>query len=637
VNRAALVAVLLVTACLTGKASERAKTGEGVAAPEAAPQAEPVSGVDAAVVGAGNAGTAPDAAGPPHPDLPPLTQGEGGDPGMASQSPSPTAPDPLPPPAPPPPFADLSDPLELLWGHRLEFAGGGEPLVAIRLMEGQREIVFRARGSARVLLRGGAVVEVPAGARLRVRARDAVPAVIAWHALLAEAPVAGRARLDEARRFYAARGVPVTTRLVGGVFGIAGRVIDGRRELLLAESDGTEAGARRVMEDLRARTGARPSLHSEVVGRPGGRLVLLGEGGAPLGEADAAITVLVDRDLGFVVEGVEHERGPAARAREDRAYVGRLYVTLDASGALAAVHGVPLEELLRGLVPSEMPASSPQEALRAQAVTARSNVLAQIGARHLTDPFMLCAEVHCQAYRGDGARTARTDEAVLATRGEALFGKADRTLVDAVYSATCGGHGEDNDQVWGNVPSPSLRGRPDLPPDDARRWPSGLADETRLRPFLADAGRAWCRRSPAAPNYRWERRFSPAELDLLAAPLGVGHVRALEVRARGVSGRARLLAVIGDRGEAEVAGELRIRRLLRNLPSAMFVVDRAGDALVLRGGGWGHGAGMCQWGAVGRAAAGQGYREILRAYYSGAEVARVYGDPAEPPSRAQAE
>ena len=50
----------------------------------------------------------------------------------------------------------------------------------------------------------------------------------------------------------------------------------------------------------------------------------------------------------------------------------------------------------------------------------------------------------------------------------------------------------------------------------------------------------------------------------------------------------------------------------------------APDAVLLRGGGWGHGAGMCQWGAVGRAEAGQGYREILRAYYAGAEVARVY-------------
>jgi SpoIID/LytB domain protein len=273
-----------------------------------------------------------------------------------------------------------------------------------------------------------------------------------------------------------------------------------------------------------------------------------------------------------------------------------------------------------------MPASSPLEALKAQAVTARSNVLAQLGTRHLTDPFMLCAEVHCQAYRGEGARTARTDEAVEATRGEALFGRADRTLVDAVYSAMCGGHGEDNDEVWGNAPSASLRGLPDLPPREAAAWARGLADEPRLRAFLAASPPAYCRRPAAArkDRYRWERRFEPAELDQVLSALGVGRVRALAVRARGVSGRARLLEVEGERGRAVVSGELRIRRLLRDLPSAMFVVDRDGDATVLRGGGWGHGAGMCQWGAVGRAGAGQGYRDILRAYYSGAEVAKVY-------------
>jgi SpoIID/LytB domain protein len=273
-----------------------------------------------------------------------------------------------------------------------------------------------------------------------------------------------------------------------------------------------------------------------------------------------------------------------------------------------------------------MPGSSHPEALKAQAVTARSNVLAQIGARHATDPFMLCAEVHCQAYHGDGARTPRSDAAVQATHGEALLAGDDRALVDAVYSAMCGGHGEDNDQVWGNAPDRSLRGRPDLAAGDAARWAGGLADETRLRGFLAEAPDAWCRRPAAArkDRYRWERRFAPAALDAALAPLGVGHVRALSVSARGVSGRARMLRVEGDGGVAEVRGELRIRRALGNLPSAMFVVDRAGEEVVLRGGGWGHGAGMCQWGAVGRAEAGQGYREILRAYYSGAEVAKLY-------------
>ncbi len=534
---------------------------------------------------------------------------------------------PDPAPVAPPVAADLTDPLELLWGHRLEFASGGEPIVTIRLMEGQREVAFRPLGPARVFLRGGASVEVPANARLTVRARGTAPAAIVHQPLLADAPVEEHARLEGIRKSYEARGVIVLTRVVGGVYGIGGHVVDNRRELLLAASDGTEKGARAAMADLRERLEAHPMLHSEVVARPRGTLELRAEAGAPLGEADAALWLEVEGDRGFVVEGVEHEAGPAARAREDRSYRGRLYVTLDANGALAAVHGISLEELLRGIVPSEMPGASHLEALKAQSVTARSNVLAQIGTRHLTDPFMLCAEVHCQAYRGDAARTARTDDAVRSTRGEGLFRRKDRTLVDAVYSAMCGGYGEDNDKVWGNAPNPSLRGRPDMAGADAVRWEGGLFTDERLRAFVAATPDAFCRRPAAArkDRFRWQRRIGASDLDRLTASLAVGHVRRLAVSSRGVSGRARVLRVEGADGRAEISGELAIRRLLGNLPSAMFVVDADGaGGVVLTGGGWGHGAGMCQWGAVGRAEAGQGYREILRAYYAGAEVARVY-------------
>jgi SpoIID/LytB domain protein len=541
-------------------------------------------------------------------------------------------PPPLPPPLPippaaiAPPTAAPSDPLELLWSHRLHFAGG-EPLVTIRIMEGQDEIVFRPRARARVSLRGGATVALEAGARVRVRAREVRPASLAFAPLLLDADADDRAALDAGRRRWEERGVPVRSRVVGGVYGIAGRVVDNRRELLFAaEGDGSEDGARALAETIRARVGWRPALHAELLAPPSGRLDLVGEGDRPLGTADAVLSVEVEGDAGLVVERVEHEASPAVQARADRAYGGRLFVTLDARGRLAAVHGVALEELLRGLVPSEMPASVAFEALKAQAVTARSNVLAQIGQRHATDPYLLCAEVHCQAYRGEGAHTARTDAAVAATRGEALFRRQDRTLVDAVYSALCGGHGEDNDMVWGNAPDPSLRGRPDAPPPAAGALEGGLRDEERLRSFLARPPPAYCAlpRGGRPDRFRWERRLGAAELERFGRPLGVGPIASIEVRARGVSGRARLVRIAGRDGEAEVSGELRIRRLLGNLPSAMFVVDREGGDLVLRGGGWGHGAGMCQWGAVGRAGAGQDYREILGAYYGGAEVARIY-------------
>jgi len=619
VNRTHLVLVALV-ACATGRAPAPSPQGELLAPPTSTAPAT---------------STAFDGQGPPlAAPLPPPPSDSS--PSLAAPTNAAPAtldlaaglPPPLPPPeaaAPPEaPAVEPADPLELLWNHRLDFTRRGQPLVTIRLAEGRDEIVFRPQARARLALRGAAPVEVAGGARLRVRARGTAPAVLAWWPLLLEAGAGERRRLEDARREWEARGVKVRVRWVGGVYGIAGRVVDNRRELLLADGDGGEAWARATVDRLRAR-GERPGLYTEVVTRPSGELRVSGAGPATAA-ADAALALDVDDDAGFALEGVPRE---GTAETEDRAYRGRLLVTVDARGKLAAVLAIPLEDLLRGLVPSEMPAFVHPEALRAQAVTARSNVLAQIGTRHLTDPYMLCAEVHCQAYLGRKAETARTDAAVRDTEGEALFRKGDRTLVDAVYSAMCGGHGEDNDAVWGNAADPSLRGRLDAPRAEAARWTASLRDEEALRAFLAGgpgAVDAFCRRATLhrPERFRWERRIPGEEADAMVAALGVGRVRALEVTARGVSGRARVLRVVGEAGRAEVQGELRIRRLLGNLPSAMFVVDRDGDAFVLRGGGWGHGAGMCQWGAVGRADAGQGYRDILRAYYSGAEVARIY-------------
>jgi SpoIID/LytB domain protein len=493
-------------------------------------------------------------------------------------------------------------------------------------MEGQSQVTFRARARGRLSVRGGSVLEVQAGESFGIRADGALPAALAHYPLLGEALYADRRRLETTRRLWEGRGVKVLRRMTGGVYGIEGRVVDNRRVVLVAEGDGSEGFAREFAEDSLAQYGGRTGVFTEVVRRPSGWLVVTGPSGGSIARGESLVTLVVEGDAGFTLSRVEHDVGHSSHGYQERAYHGRLHVTLDSSGRLAAVLAITLEELLRGLVPSEIPAGSPQEALKAQAVTARSNVLAQIGTRHLTDPYVLCSEVHCQAFRGESAQARSTDRAVLETRGEALFGRADRSLVDAVYSAMCGGHGEDNDAVWPTLPSASLRGRPDLPADAAKAWAGGLRDEARLRAFLSAAPPAWCGRASGVrrDRYRWERRIAPPELDSLAAGLAVGHVRSLEVTSRGASGRARALVVTGEAGRAAIEGELRIRRLLGDLPSAMFVVDRAEDAIVLRGGGWGHGAGMCQWGAVGRAQAGQGYREILRAYYSGAEVVRIY-------------
>ena len=578
----------------------------------------------AAILAAATAATAAAAGAAPETASIRPGQAPAASPGLPPPLPPPTPPPEPPPHATPPPASSSgADILDLLWGHRIEFGPGGQPLVTIRLMEGQEQLVVRSTGPTRLHLRAGPSVELPAGTRLVVRAGDTAAAKLEYAPLLAEAAWADRATIEASRADWAARQVPVRLRTIGGVYGIAGRVVDTRRQKLVAEGERTERGAQALADALQARSGQRLTLDVDPVARPRGRLEVSSEAG-PLGLGDTAAVIEPVGEGELVVESVEHALD-GKPAREERRYRTRLVATLDAAGRLALVAVVPLEELLRGLVPAEMPASSHLEALKAQAVTARSNVLAQLGTRHLSDPYVICAEVHCQAYRGAGAANPRTDQAIRATAGEALFGKADRTLVDGVYSALCGGHGEDSDAVWPVTPSASLRGQPDLV-SGASAWAGKLRDDPTLRRFLASPVDAWCRRPAAArkDRFRWERRFTAVDLDLLAEPLGVGEVRGLTVVSRGGSGRAPALRVTGSAGAADITGELTIRRLLRNLPSAMFVVDQEGEEVVLHGGGWGHGAGMCQWGAVGRAEAGQGYRQILRAYFSGAEVARIY-------------
>jgi stage II sporulation protein D len=505
----------------------------------------------------------------------------------------------------------------------------GEPTLPVRLMEGRQEVVFVPKGRVRLLLPGPveAVAQAPAGERLTVRVVGGTPASRVFRVQVSELAFADKAGLQAELDRWKERGVPVRVQTLGQVYGIAGKVIDNRRYAVQVEEALSESEARTRSGEFLRRWGLHGTLAEEVVVPAHATLELRDAGGALLGRAvDRVHAETLDRS-GFDVRQVEHDVGYRAHGLEDRSYRGSLLFTVDARGTLAVVNEVSLEDLLRGLVPSEIFAAAPMEALKAQAVTARGEVLAKVGTRHLADPYLLCSEQHCAVYRGRGGEASTTNAAVEATRGEALFSPEGR-LVDSVYSAVCGGHTEDNEAVWGGVPDPSLRGRPDL----LEKMESLPDPRTDPGEFLRADLPAACRRSRFAQpgRYRWERRFSATELDGLLAHLRVGQVKALRVVERGASGRAMLLAVSGDQGATEVRGELNIRRALGMLNSSLFVVSTERDAQgtptawILRGGGWGHGVGMCQTGAIGRADAGQDYRAILRHYFNGAEVARIY-------------
>jgi len=534
------------------------------------------------------------------------------------------------------------DELGLLYSSQIHFGPTGTPLVTIGLMEQQARVELSSPGG--LVLRGRVEVEgqlvakelrVPPGVRWSLEAADFQPAQVAYWCAVESLPFARTDELAQAMRLWSGRGEDVQVFEVGSVFGLGGRVIDNRTYLLGVRAFPTEAEAELAAQELFRRHGSRTFVHAHLARRPSGSIRLLD----PRGGVQETIFELAEaRPAGeapVVVHRVEYGRGYAWHGFEDRRFAGEILVTLDRRGGLVVVNRVDADRLLEGLVPAEIFPTAPMEALKAQAVVARGEVFAKIGTRHFLEPFQLCAETHCQVYSGVGAEHPRASRAVRATRGQLLFHRAE--LVDSVYSAVCGGHTEDNDAVWAHPPSPALRGRPDMPAREASRWQGGLA--RRLGEWLGARPPAYCQLSSfARPGlFRWEKVIPAAEVErLVAAVKPLGPILSIQVLQRGASGRALVVRVVGAEGDLVVQRELPIRQLFGWLKSAMFEVEPQLDAeqMVVGfrfvGGGWGHGAGLCQVGATGMAEQGHTYDEILAHYYNGAQLARMYGGGPEP-------
>ncbi len=298
----------------------------------------------------------------------------------------------------------------------------------------------------------------------------------------------------------------------------------------------------------------------------------------------------------------------------ETSYRGTAEVLVHSAWTVTAINTLPLEDYLRGVVPIEIGTRTPAEfaAVQAQTIAARTYALAHLGAREELG-FDLFGSVQDQAYGGWSAEREDGDRAVETTRGEVLV--YERRPIRAFYHSTCGGRTAPVEEVMDRPAAPYLQSVSDAAPD----------------------GSDYC---AISPRYRWEAEFSRAELNQrirpqLAAYFGVQEselpeIDRLEVRSRTRSGRVEALAFVGPGLDAELT-RLDIRLTLRDaadriLNSTDFEVADGDDPerIRLHGRGYGHGAGMCQFGALGRARAGQGYSEILGTYYVGAELVSAY-------------
>lgn len=297
-----------------------------------------------------------------------------------------------------------------------------------------------------------------------------------------------------------------------------------------------------------------------------------------------------------------------------KAYRGRIYIYTMSNGNLRAINVLPLEQYLRSVVPVEIGTLDEHymEALKAQAVVARSFALAKMQERR-SSPFDMSADTGDQVYLGVAREARATDRAVEATRGEVLTYK-DR-VITAYYHSTCGGRTADPTEVWGEDFARTagfLGSVEDDGFDKGSRWETWRVKWTRSQ--LLDQ----------------VRKYLPATVNMSASQ--VGEPKDIEVAEHGLSGRNARIKITTDKRSFEVRGD-QIRRVLRQpdgsmLPSTMFSLSMAkekGEVVVLaEGRGFGHGLGMCQWGARMRAEQGQSYRKILEHYYKDIKLEKKY-------------
>jgi stage II sporulation protein D len=252
-----------------------------------------------------------------------------------------------------------------------------------------------------------------------------------------------------------------------------------------------------------------------------------------------------------------------------------------------------LEDYLVGLINCEISSQWPMEAIKAQAVIARSYALYQRESRK-NAPYHLESSVLDQVYDGCDIEDSRAARGVSETAGEVLT--FDGAIIQAFYHSNCGGHTEAVQNVWGY----SL-------------------------PYLQGVDCKYC----LTVASRWDQTISLRKIESLLKSSGfqVQGLRDIKAGKRNRSGRLADLVLVTARGNMTVSG-VNFRKAIGYtvIKSTNFGVKTAGGEAFFSGAGYGHGVGLCQWGAKQRAEEGFSYREILSYYYPGTRLEKIYTD-----------
>jgi stage II sporulation protein D len=353
--------------------------------------------------------------------------------------------------------------------------------------------------------------------------------------------------------------------------------------------------------------------------------------------------------------------------KEDQTFQGDLKLELRNDGTLAAINVVPVEQYLASVISSEMSAEAPLEFLKAQAITSRSWLVAMLERerknvgipsqrsfqregelirwydREDHDLFDVCADDHCQRYQGLTKIISNSAADAVASTG-GVFLAHESSICDARFSKSCGGLTERFESCWEETAVPYLQCV-----SDAHHPQSRITSEDQASNWIRVRPDAYCNTTDSLilrqilPSFdqettdffRWRVEYRREELEeLLQAKSGIdfGTLMDLVPVQRGPSGRIVRLRIEGTKKTLTVGKELEIRRWLSksHLYSSAFVVetDRGSTGIpvrfILHGAGWGHGVGLCQIGAAVMATIGFKAEDIVRHYFTGVEIKKLY-------------
>lgn len=300
-------------------------------------------------------------------------------------------------------------------------------------------------------------------------------------------------------------------------------------------------------------------------------------------EGDLTLTI-TDRQNGGQRPDRPADMLPAPRSLA----VGGAVRILSRDQRLAVINEVELDEYVKGVVPSEMSSAWHPEALKVQAVVARTYALYQ-RLMNRGREYDLVASTQDQVYRGRHGLDARVQQAVADTRGLVLTYRNAPIL--AAFSSTAAGPTEDAMNVWSK----------DLP------YLKGVDC-----PFDANS-----------PYYRWRTAFKVEDLErgLRQQGVPVGTIATVTPFSHSRAGRVTRIRVLHSNGELILRGE-DLRRVIGYtvIPSTQFEIESVGREIVLSGRGAGHAVGLCQWGAKELAGLGYPFTTILHYYFPGTEL-----------------